>query len=82
MKPTHFRMTLCLLALLAVTTLSGCMSMRPHPYNRKSFHSLNEASPRDSVSKAQLARWHRKSEERHVATAMANSPKELDASLR
>ena len=82
MKPTHFRMTLCLLALLAVTTLSGCMSMRPHPYNRNSFHALDEASPRNSVSRGQFARWHRKSEERHVATAMANSPKELDASLR
>ena len=82
MKPTHFRITLCLLALSAVTTLSGCMSMRPHPYNRKSFHAHNEVSPKSSVSRAQLARWHRKSEEQHVATALANSPKELDASLR
>ena len=82
MKPTHFRITLCLLALSAVTTLSVCMSMRPHPYNRKSFHALDESSPRNSVSRAQLARWHRKSDEQHLATATANSPKELDASLR
>ena len=82
MTTTRWRMALCSLALLAATTLSGCMSMRPHPYNRKSFHAHTAVSPKSSVSRAQLARWHRKSEEQHVATALANSPKELDASLR
>lgn len=82
MNTLRWRMTLCSSALLAATTLTGCMSMRPQQYNRRSFHAFQRTSPRDSVSQAQLARWHRQSAEQHFATATANSPKELDASLR
>lgn len=82
MNRACWRITLCTLALLAATTLSGCMAQRPYPYNRPSFHALLDRRPTDSVSRAQLARWHRKSEEQLVATATAsaNSPKELSAS--
>lgn len=84
MKPTRFQMSLCSLALLFAMTLSGCMAQRPYPYNRRSFHGSLDRSPRDSVSRAQFARWHRKSEEQLItaASATANSPKELDASAR
>lgn len=82
MNRARWRITLCSLTLLTVTMLSGCMAQRPYPYNRPSFHSLLDRRPTDSVSRAQLARWHRKSEEQLVATATAsaNSPKELSAS--
>ena len=83
MNPIRWRTTVCTLALLSATLLSGCMAHRPHPYNRRSFHASLDR-PTDSVSQTQLARWHRSADARLVATATstANSPKELDASRR
>lgn len=79
MNSMRQRLALCLLALLATCTLSGCMAHRPHPYNRPSFHASLNRSHRDSVPPTQLARWHRTSDEPIVATAKttANSPTEL-----
>ena len=77
MKSTRWRMMLCSLVLLAATTSSGCMAQRPHPYNRRSFHASEDRAPTSYVAKSQFARWHRKSDEQHVATATANSSKEL-----
>lgn len=76
MKLTLWRTTLCSLALLAAMTLSGCMAQRPHPYNRRSFHASLDWQPTTNVSRAQLARWSRKSEQQ-LASATANLPKEL-----
>lgn len=84
MNRTHSRMTLGVLALLAMTTLSGCMAQRPHPYNRPSFHASRDRGPSGSFSHAQLARWYRPANEHLVATATAtaNSSQVLDVSQR
>lgn len=82
MKWSRWPTALCSLAFLAATMLSGCMAHRPFPYNRPSFHASLDRRPTESMSRAQLARWSRKSEEQLMATATAsaNSPKELSAS--
>ena len=82
MNPSDSRKALCVVALFVTSMLTGCLAQRPHPYNRRSFHASRELRPSDSVSRAQLARWHRKSDDQFVATATANanSPKELGAS--
>ena len=82
MNPIGSRKIFCVLALFVTSMLTGCMAQRPHPYNRRSFHASRELRPSNSVSRTQLARWHRKSDAQFVATATANanSPKELVAS--
>ena len=84
MNLTRSRMTLGILAVLATTTLSGCMAHRPYPYNRPSFHASRERVPSEFVSRAHFARWHRPANEQLVATATAtaNSSQELDVSQR
>ena len=84
MNPTHYRKILCVLALLATITLSGCMAHRPAQYARPSFHASRDRGPSGSFSHAQLASWHRPVNEQLVATATAtaNSSQELDVSLR
>lgn len=84
MNRTHTRITLGVLALLATTTLSGCMAHRPAQYARPSFHASRDRGPSGSFSHAQLARWHRPAREQLVATATAtaNSSQELDVSQR
>ncbi|MFM9961043.1 MAG: hypothetical protein ACKV2Q_07440 [Planctomycetaceae bacterium] len=84
MKLTHCRRMLGVLAVLAATTLSGCMAYRPAPYNRPSFHASREHVPSGVISRAQLARWQRPTHDALVtnAVATANSSQELDVSLR
>ena len=84
MNSTRWRKTLGVLALLATTTLSGCMAQRPHPSNRPSFHASRDRVPSGSFSRAQLARWYRPANEQLVTTAIAtaNSSQELDVSQR
>lgn len=84
MNQTRYRMMLGALAVLAATTLSGCMAHRPAPYNRPSFHASRERVPSNVISRAQLARWQRPAHEAFVTTAVAtaNSSQELDVSLR
>lgn len=77
MKSIRRGKTLGILALLAMTALSGCMAHRPHPYNRPSFHGSLDRAPAGFVSRAQFARWHQPVNEQLVATATANSSQEL-----
>ena len=84
MNPTRYRIALIVLALLATTTLSGCMAHRPAQYARPSFHASRDRGPAGSFSHAQLARWQRPAHAQLVATATttANSSQERDVSLR
>ena len=84
MNRIHSRMTLGVLALLATTTLSGCMAQRPYPYNRSSINASRDRGQSGSFSHAQLARWYRPVNDHLVATATAtaNSSQELDVSQR
>lgn len=84
MNRTHYRMTLCVFALFATTTLTGCMAHRPAQYARPSFHASRDRGPSGSFSHAQLARWYRPANDHLVATATAtaNSSQELDVSQR
>ncbi len=84
MNRIHSRMTLCVFALLATTTLTGCMAHRPAQYARPSFHASRDRGPTGSLSHTQFARWQRPANEQLVATATAtaNSSQELDVSLR
>lgn len=84
MSLTRCRKTLCVLALIVSSTLTGCMAHRPAQYSRRSFHAALERQKSTPISQAQLARWHQKHDAQLVAsaTATANSPKELDASGR
>ncbi len=84
MNRTHTRITLGILALLATSTLSGCMAHRPAQYARPSFHASRDRVPSGSFSHAQLARWYRPANDHLVATATAtaNSSQELDVSQR
>lgn len=84
MNRTHTRITLAVLALLATTTLSGCMAHRPAQYARPSFHASRDQTPSGFVSHAQFARWQRPANEQLIATATAtaNSSQELDVSQR
>lgn len=66
----RWRKTLCVLALIASSTLTGCMAHRPAQYSRRSFHATLERQKSFPISQAQLVA---------TATATANSPKELDA---
>lgn len=79
----HFRSrSLVCLALLATTLLSGCLGM-PRPlakHHGSTCPELRQHS-RSTVSKSQLARLHRENDQHH-ATAVANSPRVLDASER
>ena len=77
MKSIRLGKSLGTLALLAMTTLSGCMAHRPHPYNRPSFHGSLDRAPAGFVSRSQLARWHQPSNVQLVATATANSSQEI-----
>lgn len=79
MSLIHRRKTLCVLALFVFSTLTGCMAHRPAQYSRRSFHAALERQASTPMSRAQLARWHQKQDAQLVATATANSPKELDA---
>lgn len=81
MSLTRWGQTLCVLALFASSTLTGCMAHRPAQYSRRSFHATLERQKSFPISQAQLARWHQEHDAQLVATATAtaNSPKELDA---
>jgi hypothetical protein len=75
-RRTRWPITVCSFVLLASTVLSGCMAHRPYPYNRPSFHASLDRPSEAKVSRTKLARWNRDSE-RQLASAVANSPKEL-----
>lgn len=81
MKSIRGQRTVLLWALLAAATLSGCMAHRPYPYNRPSFHASRDRAFSETISRAQLARWHRPANEQLVtATMTANSSQELAVS--
>ena len=70
------------LALLGTTLFSGCIgSWRPSALHRRKPCSACQNESPNTVSRSQLARLHREND-KQIAKAAANSPRELDASRR
>jgi hypothetical protein len=82
MKPSRVKKALCIMALLATSTLTGCMAQRPFPYNRRSINAKLDRHPTDSLPPTRFARWQQPANDQMVATTTANSSRELDVSLR
>lgn len=81
MRNLRLRSLVCL-ALLGTPLFSGCLGMpRPFAKHRQSNCPELRQHTRSTVSKSQLARLHRETDQHH-ATAAANSPRVLDASGR